>query len=571
MTQDLSEDRAVQAVKNTKVQKKDDFFVVESPLDEPVTHRYDVGPIPEKGVSQSMLENSGSNPEAWLMYGGGYKQQRHTTADVITPENVGDLEMEYLFQTGTGSGELEGSPVVVPGDPPVMYQTNGPNHVKALNARNAEVFWSYTYANPNNIRPCCGLNNRGVAVFKDKVFMTTLDAGMVALDRYTGEQLWYYDAADQTAGYANTEAPLVYEGKVIMGSAGGEFGVRGFVDAVDPGSGEQIWRRWTVPKDQWIGDSWKHGAAAVWMTPTIDVQSDTIYAPTGNPGPDVWAGIRPGLNPHSDGTLAIDANSGQTKWSYNESPHDWWDYDSPSPPILFEAEARGEERKLVASAGKVGWVFTMDADNGQLVERSEPFGEMLNTFKLPPKKLEDSPWIMPSADGGAEWNPSSYSPSTGLMFVKAMNYPSKFQWDKEEYERGKLYLGGSFTVAPEMDDVQYPPTSKWNRKRGVISAVDPISGEVVWRDWYDEYTMGGSLTTATGITFAGNGSGEFIAYDSESGERLWQFELGASVNSSPVSWYDPGTQKQYVAVQAGGGGLRSHKTGDAVAVFAMED
>jgi|AntRauTorcE11898_2_1112593.scaffolds.fasta_scaffold01641_4 PQQ-dependent dehydrogenase (methanol/ethanol family) len=567
---DLSNDKAVQAVKNTKVQKKDEFFVVDSPLNEPVTETHAADMIPEKNVTQEMLTGSGSNADAWLMYGGGYKQQRHTTADVITPENVGDLSLDWLFQTGTGSGELEGSPVIVPGDPPVMYQTNGPNHVKALNARNGDVFWSYTYSNPNNIRPCCGLNNRGVAVYQDKVYMTTLDANLVALDRYTGEQQWQYNSAEPSEGYANTEAPVVYNDMVIMGSGGGEFGVRGYVDAVDPESGEQMWRRWTVPEDQWIGESWQNGCSTVWMTPSIDTDSDTIYAPTGNPGPDVWAGVRPGLNPYSNGTLALDANSGEPQWHYNESPHDWWDYDSPSPPVLFDAEVNGEERRLTMSAGKVGWVFTMDAGNGQLVERSEPFAQMLNTFDLPPAELEDSPWIMPSADGGSEWNPASYDPNSQTVFVKAMNYPSKFQWDREEYETGRLYLGGGFTIAPEMDDVEYPPEEEWNRNLGVITALDPISGEVKWQDWYDEFTMGGSMTTATGLVFAGNGSGEFIAYDVESGERLWQFNLGASINASPVSWYDPGTEKQYVAIQAGGGGLRSHKTGDAVAVFSME-
>lgn len=567
---DLSNDKAVQAVKNTKIQKKDDFFVVDSPLDEPVTETHAPDVIPEKNVTQEMLTGSSSNANAWLMYGGGYKQQRHTTADVITPENVGDLSLEYLFQTGTGSGELEGSPVIVPGDPPVMYQTNGPNHVKALNARTSDVLWSYTYSNPNNIRPCCGLNNRGVAVYNDKVFMTTLDANLVALNRYTGEQQWSYSSADPSNGYANTEAPVVYNEKVIMGSGGGEFGVRGYVDAVDPASGEQVWRRHTVPEDQWIDDSYKNGSSTVWMTPSIDPDSDTIYAPTGNPGPDVWAGVRPGLNPYSDGTLAIDASSGEVEWHYNESPHDWWDYDSPSPPVLFDEEVRGSEQRLVMSAGKVGWVFTMDASNGQLMERSEPFAEMLNTFELPPAELNDSPWIMPSADGGASWNPVSYDPNNRTAFVKAMNYPSKFQWDREEYEEGRLYLGGGFTIAPEMDDVEYPSEDDWNQKRSVVSAVDPISGEVKWRDWYDEYSMGGSMTTSTGLMFTGNGGGEFIAYDATSGDRLWEFNLGASVNASPVSWYDPGTEKQYVAVQAGGGGLRSHKTGDAVAVFAMD-
>lgn len=581
-----SYDRAASAARDISVRIDDGDKVLENTPDESVTEQLDVQRIPETDVTHDMLLESATDPESWLMYGGGYRQQRHTTADVITPENVGDLEMEYLVQPGTLSGEMEGSPVVVPGDPPIMYQTNGPDHCKAIDARAGDVLWSYTYSNPDNLRLCCGLNNRGVAVFKDRVFMTTLDAGLVALDRYTGEELWYHSTADYERGYSATWAPIVYEGKVLNGSAGGEYGVRGFVDAIDTDSGDRVWRHWTTPQDQWVGDSYEQGACTVWMSVTVDPETDTLYAPTSNPGPDFDATARPGPNPYTTGTLALDTESGEYQWHFQESPHDWWDYDSAAPRILIDREVDGEQRRFAVAPGKTGWVWTMDAEDGKVHERSEEFVQHMNMWSLPHQDLEETPWVMTKLHGGAEWNPPAYSPETGLIYVKGINHPMKLVWEPEEFEPGQPYYGGRYEVAPRSNDLDPDYLSpvggslesesdlevpeQWNRRAGCIAAIDPVSGELVWREWRDYYGFGGALTTATGLMFTGTGDGHFIAYDAETGDHLWEFNVGASVNSSPVSWYDPGSGKQYVAVQAGGGGLGPSKEGDAVAVFAME-
>jgi PQQ-dependent dehydrogenase (methanol/ethanol family) len=561
---------AVEAARAVEVVEADDGKVLRSPVEGPVVHRGDTGRIPRFPVTDEMLLESGRDPRSWLTYGGGYRQHRHTTADRITTGNVGDLELAYSYHTGV-EGSMEGTPIVVPGDPPVLYQTQGPDHVRAVDARTGETLWAYTYANAQGVTPvfCCGDNNRGVAVYGNRVYMTTLDAGLVALDRYTGEQAWYHSSAPAERGYSATWAPVVYDGLVLNGSAGGEYGVRGFVEGVDAESGDRAWRTWTTPEDQWVGDSWKHGAATVWMTVTVDPATDTLYAPVGNPGPDVNGTVRPGPNPYSSGVLALDTRSGDVAWYFQQSPHDWWDYDTASPPVVFDADVRGERRRVVSSAAKTGWLYLLDAGDGKLYERSEEVCQHLDTWSLPPRDLNDAPWVMPSSDGGAEWNPTSYHPGTGLVYVKAMNYPGKFvRYADPEWEPRKTYLGGDFGVLPEMEQGG-PPPDEWNRTRGVLSAVDPVSGEVAWRDWFDEYTLGGSLTTATGLMFAGNGSGEFVAYDAASGDRLWVHEFDASVNASPVSWFDPGTDTQYVAVQAGGGGLRSHREGDTVGVFAL--
>ncbi|WP_435180267.1 pyrroloquinoline quinone-dependent dehydrogenase [Halorussus sp. AFM4] len=542
--------------------------------DGPRTEQYDLQQIPRLNVTQEMLLNSGDDPETWLMYGGGYRQQRFTTADAITPENVGRLSLEYLIEVPKEQrGKLEGTPIVVPSDPPIMYQTNAPDVLRAINARSGEILWTYQFAPEEQEKPpllCCGSNNRGVAILGDTLYMTTLTADLVAVDRYTGEQQWVYNSAPTGQGYTATWAPVVYKGSVLNGSAGGEYGVQGFIESVNAETGEREWRKSMLPPEQWIGDAWKNGAATNWMTVTVDPDTDTLYANVGNPGPDVNGIVRPGPNPYSDAVVALDANSGDVNWYFQEVQHDWWDWDASAPPVVFETEVDGEERKVVSHPGKTGWNYLLDAQNGKLYERSREFCEHLNMWYLPQDNLEDTPWIMPSADGGSEWNPTSYSRETGNIHVKAMNYPSKFQWDPVDgWEYPSTYLGGNFTVYPAMEDPG-PPPEQWSQNLAIFSAVNPETGEVVWQEEWEHFSLGGSMSTATGLTFVGNGAGEFIAYDSASGERLWQYQFDASVNASPMSWYDPAVGKQYVAVQAGGGGLRSHKDGNEIGVFSLE-
>lgn len=555
---------------HANIYQTEEGLTVEYTTDGPQTIRQDNGQIPRLNVTQQMLRESGADPESWLMYGGDYREQRFTTADTITPDNVSNLSLEYTVETEE-RGQHEGTPVVVPSDPPIMYQTNGPDVLRAINARSGEVLWTYRYAPPEDGQPalvCCGSNNRGVAVLGDTLYMTTLDASIVAIDRYTGQQQWKHDSASTADGYSATWAPIVYDGSVLSGSAGGEYGIRGFIESVDIETGTREWRTWMTPEDQWIGDSWRNGASPNWMSVAVEAETDTVYACIGNAGPDVNGIVRPGPNPYSTAVIALDTDSGEVEWYFQESPHGWWDYDASAPPVLFDKDIDGENRTVVTSAGKTGWLYTLDAENGKLYERSDEFCQHLNTWSLPQRTLEASPWVMPSADGGSEWNPTSYSRQTGLVYVKAMNYPSKFQWDEADFNLPEQYLGGSFTVYPEMNDPG-PPPEEWNQQLGIFSAVDPVSGEVVWQDEFADFAIGGSLSTATGLTFTGNGAGEFIAYDSASGERLWQHQFDASVNSSPMSWFDSRTGKQYVAVQAGGGGLRSVSEGREIGVFSL--
>ncbi len=566
----LQEDRAVKAAQDTVVRETDNGYRVLGSPDKSVTHQHDIDRIPEKDVTQEMLSNSGENEEAWLMYGGNYHQHRYTTADVITPENVSDLELEYEMEVGAGSS-MEGSPVIVPGDPPIMYQSNGPNHLKAIDPREGDVLWSYTYAVPSEVMLCCDDNNRGVAVYEDKVFMMTLDSGVQALNRYTGEEEWYHSTADHERGYSATWAPIVHEGTLYTGSAGGEYGVRGFHTAIDCETGEEEWFTRTCPEEEWVGDSINQAAGTNWMTATFDEKRNRLYLPVGNPGPDFDGSVRPGPNRNTCGTLCLDAETGERLWFHQESPHDVWDYDSACPRVFIEdleISHRNQTKDVVVDAGKTGWAYTVDAETGQLIERSEPGVQQLNMFSMIPHIDEGRRGtFMPGGMGGNDWQPPTYNHETGLIYYKMHNNAQEAWWRFEEFEEGKKYWGGILE-----DETEAMP-DEYNGHIASISAIDPETGERVWRDWIDSetYLWGGTMSTTTGLMFTGTQNGNVIAYDAESGDRLWEFDTGdAPISSSPVSWFDPGTDKQYIAFQIGGSGwLRRGKRDTRLAIFSM--
>jgi PQQ-dependent dehydrogenase (methanol/ethanol family) len=567
------EDRAVQAAQDTVVRETDEGYRVLGAPEQSVTHQHNIDRIPEVDVTQEMLNETGENPESWLMYGGNYEQHRYTTADVITKENVADLELEHEMSVGNGSS-MEGTPIVVPGDPPIMYQTNGPDHVKAIDPREGEVLWSYTYAVPNDVVLCCDDNKRGAAILGDKLFITTLDSGVQALNRYTGEEEWYASTESHEHGYSATWAPIVHDGTVYTGSAGGEYGVRGFAAALDAETGEEVWEIKTCPEEEYVGDAINQSGGTVWMTPTLDRERGVLYCPMGNPSPDFDGSVRPGPNRNTCGTLCLDAETGERLWFHQESPHDIWDYDSSNPRMLIrdlEIPHRNETVDSVVDAGKTGWMYTMEADTGRLIERSEPGVQQLSMFRMIPH-IDEGRRVpfMPGGMGGNDWQPATYCPETGLCYFKMHNNGQEAWWRFEEYEEeGQKYWGGVLE-----DDMEGTPEG-YNGHIGVIEAINPATGEVVWQDWIDSdiYLWGGTMSTTTGLMFAGTQNGDIIAYDGESGERLWEFDAGEpAVSSSPMSWYDPGTEKQYVAFQVGGSGwLRRGQRDDRLLIFSMAE
>jgi PQQ-dependent dehydrogenase (methanol/ethanol family) len=567
------ENKAVKAASETIVEETELGYQVFNAPDEAVLDQHDTDRIPRFDVTQEMLDESGDDPESWLMFANNYEAHRHTTADTITKENVDDIELEYDITVGANSS-MEGSPVVVPGDPPVMYQTNGPSHVKALDARTGEILWAYTYPAPDDAVLCCDDNNRGVAVWKDKVFLTSLDSGVQALNRYTGEEEWYASTADHKEGYSATWAPIIYDGMLFTGSAGGEYGVRGFHCAFDAETGEELWRTLTCPEEEYVGDSIKQSGGTNWMSPTIDTERELVIINVGNPSPDFNGTVRPGPNRNTCSTLALDMHTGEIQWEHQESAHDIWDYDAGNMRILIrdlEIDHREFEGDVVYSGGKTSFGYTMDADTGELLVRSEAMTQQINFLKMVPHVEEEREYVMlPGLLGGVDWQPSAYSPETGLVYHKCLNTPHKVAWRNEEYRPGEKFWGGIVDVEPDEEHIP----DEYNGHISAVVAVDPSTGKVKWRDWIDSdrYLWGGLMTTSTGLVFGGTQNGEMVAWDGETGERLWEFDLSdKAVSGDPVSWYDPGTDKQYIAIQVGGSGFVGRgPRGDRLAVFSLE-
>jgi alcohol dehydrogenase (cytochrome c) len=570
----IEDDEAVKAAAETTVEETELGYQVFDAPDEAVLHQTDTDRIPQFDVTQEMLTNAGDDPESWLMFGKNYEQHRYTPCDVITKENVDDLELEYEMEVGANSS-MEGSPVIVPGDPPIMYQTNGPSHVKAIDAREGDILWSFTYPAPDDAVLCCDDNNRGVAVWKDKIYMTTLDSGVQAFNRYTGEEEWYASTADYKEGYSATWAPIVYNGVLFTGSAGGEYGVRGFHCAYNAETGEELWRMNPCPEDEYVGDSIKQSGGTNWMTATFDTERELLYINVGNPSPDFNGTVRPGPNRNTCSTLCLDPQSGEIQWAHQESAHDIWDYDSASVRMLIrdlEIDHLDTTQDVVYNAGKTSWAYTMDADTGELLVRSRPLTQQINMFAMVPHVEEQRDYVMlPGLLGGQDWQPPTYCPETGLCYHKTLNTPHHIEWRNEEYKPGEKFWGGIVEVEPDEENIP----DEWNGHISAIVAVDPASGKIAWRDWIDSdrYLWGGTMSTTTGLVFAGTQNGNMVAYDGENGERLWEFDVSdKAIAGDPVSWYDPETDKQYIAIQVGGSGFVGRgPRGDRLVVFSLEE
>lgn len=527
------------------------------------TNQYNTDAIPEGDVTQQDLYDSRTNPEAWLMAGGSYENQRHTTADTITTDNVSNLSMEWSYQTSTPEDTFSGSPIVVPGDPPIMYQTNSVHFLKAVNARTGEILWDHHYEPASNITSPPA--DRGVGVYGDTIYRHTLDLGIIAINRYTGEERWYFNGADLYRGEAATDSwthpeltfprrtggssaypVVVYEGNLLHGSFGGEYGAAGSVSSVDL-NGNLKWKQSTVPSHRWAGDTWKHGGGTTWTVAAVDPETDNAIWGTSNPGP--WYGtVRPGPNEYTAGKVSFDATNGDYQWHLQDAPHDYWDYDSNSPPFVYTATVNGEETRLASWTAKTGWMFTVDIETGKLVNRSPPLVDHVNLFDLPDQNIDDSPWNAPYLWGGTNWQPPAYDPVTQTAIVKLHNRPMKLAWQEVEYEVGEGYSGvAGIQFAVPGDDIP-----GWNGRLGGHAGVDPVTGEIKWRNWEDNIQWGGILTTATGVTFTGITPDTFVALDTETGQELWRDDVGIGIAGSPISWYDPGEGKQYITVQASG-------------------
>jgi alcohol dehydrogenase (cytochrome c) len=528
-------------------------------------------------VTQDMLDRAGQNGNDFLLTNGNYSQQRFYPNAQINRGNVAKLRPAWIFQTDLMES-METSPIIVNG---IMYVTTSFDHVYALDARTGEELWHYQQKLGPITTYCCGPNNRGVAVYGDAVYLATLDSKLVALDAKTGKVKWSSDIADPEAGYSETMAPTAVDGKILVGTNGGEYGIRGFVKAFDAKDGHLIWTFYTIPEKNlgvWAEkdatgrdmhrdiatekanaaqatELYKRLGGGVWQNPSVDLANRRVYFSVGNPSPDLDGAARPGDNLYTDSLVAVDLDTGKYICHFQYIPHDVWDLDAVSPTVLVDAmDNDGKVVPAVMEAGKTGHVYVNRRSDCSLIRFSEAMVPQENMWTLP---TAAGARMLPGANGGVEWSPMATDPSLGLAYAINLHQPMTYTVTSAPYPNGKLWLGGAFAVIPT--------EAQW----GNITAVDYNTGKIRWQVKTPEPMIGGILATAGGLVFTGEGNGRFAAYDSANGSRLWQFHAGAGVNAPPSSYNVDG--KQYIAVAAGGNVQLNYKRGNAIIAFTLPE
>ncbi len=572
-------------------------------------------------VDATRLLSSQKNAGDWLSYGHDYSNQRFSPLKQINRQTVSQLAPRWIYQTGY-SASFQATPLEVDG---VVYLSMPFNHVSAINAATGQEIWRYEHQRVSTTM-CCGPANRGVAVAHGKVFIGTVDARLIALDKTTGIPVWDIPlvadsgptemieqlgadnrlrekATTGTTGVGVNMAPLVVKDKVIIGITGvgyglhldadtpdapvgtvvgfaGDFGRPGFYAAFDVHTGNPVWQFDTVPDTGWEGeflettpdgvplprdiagekralyrfpDAGRHGGGSAWTTPAFDPDSNLLFVGIGNPSPQMDDSSRPGDNLYTVSLAALDADSGELRWHYQQVPHDLWGYDVASPPVLFDYQSTQGPVAAVGQAAKTGWFYVHDRLTGRLMYKSQPFVPQENLFAPP---SPEGTRVAPGAIGGASWSPVAYNPANGLAYVAASHLPVRYTVKSLTVaEHGKLQR---YTELEPIDEPHW----------GTLTAISTWDGgKIHWQNKTAQPLVGGVLATAGSLVFMGEGNGHLNAYDADSGELLWQFQCGAGVNAPPVSYEVNGVQ--YVAVAVGGNSLFGFKGGGALVVFAL--
>lgn len=511
----------------------------------------DVPSIPEDrvpSIDYAAILNAAQNSNAWLTYSGSYDGHRFSRAKQITSSNVSGLRLLWGRQYNTSEATIETSPLVV-GD--YMFITLPPSRVEALDAKTGALIWAYERELPGPISLCCGVHNRGLAVLGNTLFFGALDAHLVALDIHTGRPLWDVEMADYKGGYSITSAPLVLKNLVITGIAGGEFGIRGFIDARDAVTGKEVWRFNTIPEpeqpgaDTWAADSAKTGGVPTWLTGSFDPSSNLIYWPTGNPGPDYDGSVRSGDNLYSNSVVALDAEHGTLRWHFQFLPHDVYDWDSTQILLLLDGSVAGKRQRLLAQANRDGFFYLLDAQTGAFLF-AKPFARVtwakgINQDGRPELNPEAQPTergtpIYPGGGGATNWESPSYSPMTGLLYVPIVDWGAIFTFTHTGYRRGELFAGGAAQALAE------------STSESAVRALNPMTGEVQWEFRSPATSFGGLLSTEGGLIFGGQDE-NFFALDAKTGRELWHVGTGGRVTAAPITFVLHG--KQVVTVAAG--------------------
>jgi alcohol dehydrogenase (cytochrome c) len=527
-------------------------------------------------VTQDLLNRAASDGNNFLHTNGNYHQTRFYPDRQINRMNVSHLRPAWIFQTDVMES-METTPIVVNG---VMYVTTSFDHVYALNARTGEELWHYKHKMGPITTYCCGPNNRGVAVYGDMVYLATLDAKLLALEAKTGKLFWSADIADPELGYSETMAPTAVNGKILIGTNGGEYGIRGFVKAYDAASGKLLWTFNTIPENSqgvWAthdatgrdelrdiaaekaayaknGDPYQKLGGGVWQNPSVDLATNRIYFVVGNPSPDLDGAVRPGDNLYTDSLVSLDLDTGKYVCHFQYVAHDVWDLDAVSPTVLVDVKGKdGAMVPGVLHAGKTGHLYVNDRRDCSLIRFSEAMVPQENMWTLPTK---DGARMLPGANGGVEWSPIATDPMMGLAYAINLHQPMNYFVENAAYPSGKLWLGGAFKVIGTEE--------QW----GNVTAVDYDTGKIRWQVKTAQPMIGGILATAGGLVFTGEGNGAFKAYDSQTGAELWKFQAGAGVNAPPASYTVDG--KQYVVVAAGGNTQLDYKRGNNIIAFTLD-
>lgn len=512
-------------------------------------------------VNDDRLLHPEREPQNWLHYSGDYSSQRYSQLEKINPSNVKNLELKWVFQARSLE-KFETTPLIVDG---VMYFTEAPDHLYAVDSKTGREFWDYEYRPSRDARVCCGSVNRGVAILGDQLFMGTIDGRLIAVDSKSGHPNWNIEVGDPKLGYAVTHAPLVVKDKVIVGVAGGEYGIRGFIAAYDAKTGKEAWKFYTTagPEDPkamktWEGDSWQHGGAPAWLTGSYDPALNLVYWGTGNPGPDWNGDDRAGDNLYSDCAVALDADTGKLKWYFQFTPHDEYDYDAVQIPVLVDGTWNGQPRKLLMWANRNGFFYVFDRTNGKFLSGSA-YAKMnwatgLDESGRPMRAADMSPTaegklIYPNLFGATNWYSPSYSPRTHLFYIPSWQDSSMVMAKlPAQFGPGQRYTGGVPRAAnagrrgsrnTPVEDSAY----------GAVLAIDPQTGKKKFEFKMDDVTASGVLTTASDLLFVGGREGYFYALDARNGNELWRASLGGSVEAAPVTFSVDG--KQYVTIAAG--------------------
>ena len=525
---------------------------------------------PTTGVTFGRILNANKEPQNWLTYGGTYRSLHYSLLNQVTPENAKDLELKWVFQA-RWLDPYETTPLVVDG---VLYTMQG-DDVVALDARTGRLFWIYRYTPVSDARLCCGRISRGLAILGDTLYMAAVDAHLIAIDAKTGHALWDTTVAKTTSGYSMTGAPLVIKDNVLVGVAGGEYGIRGFIAAYNAHSGKEVWRFYTTAglgdpgHDTWRGDSWKHGGGSVWSIGSYDPETNLTIWGIGNAGPDYNGDVRPGDNLYTSTMVALDADTGQLKWHYQANPHNEFDWDAVQMPLLANITWDGKPRKVILWADRNGFFYVLDRTTGKFllgkpfVKQNWNIGFDKNGRPIMApnaKSSTEGTLIFPDNQGGTNWFGPSFDPRTGLFYVNAReNYSTLFVKGDQEYEEGDRYDGRGRHARMRFTP---PPVGADDEKYTAVEALDPHTGERKWQfklnsgnslhtfeGWQTSFGAAGILTTVSNVLFTGGREGTFVALDARNGSLLWKAVLGGPMIMDPITYSVDG--KQYIAINAG--------------------